>query len=165
MPRIRREFHEFVRLWNAHYIRKQKTREHVVPGKPKVLYEHPEETGAVDCKVPLDQDRWDTIQKVFLQDPMNLDEYLPQRMMDLCQQMIDAIGGLPNLQEEEFINTPWLKEYNYLREQLSLYEHDHPGSLLVLTSPTGSLHRVEEFFKEQGIDLNQLNQEDTIEIE
>jgi hypothetical protein len=157
MGRLKQEFCDFVRLWNAHSIRKQKTREHVVPGKPHVLYHTPQDTGGIDCKVPLDQARWDTIQKVFAQDPIQLDEYLPKMTMDICHQIMDELGGLPVLQEKEYQKTPWFPQYCSLRKRLHLYEQDHPGSLSLLPSPTGSLYRVKDFFREQGIDLDNLD--------
>jgi hypothetical protein len=42
MPILRTEIVNFVRLWNAHRIRKQRNRPNGVFGKPWMLYYHPE---------------------------------------------------------------------------------------------------------------------------
>ena len=48
MPLIHDTLHDFVRLWNVHVIRKQKSRPSVISGKPFLLYFHPERYDAED---------------------------------------------------------------------------------------------------------------------
>ena len=41
-------------LWNNHTIRNQRKRPNVVAGKPFLLYNYPELSGAVQCGMPAD---------------------------------------------------------------------------------------------------------------
>jgi hypothetical protein len=62
MPILRTEVASFVRTWNIHYIRKQKSRPHVVHGKPYMNYHCPS-VGVRDYGASVDQDVLGTLQK------------------------------------------------------------------------------------------------------
>jgi len=56
IPIIRLELEEFTHWWNNHSIRSQRDRPHVISGIPYLLYNYPQESGAVDCGVPIDRE-------------------------------------------------------------------------------------------------------------
>ncbi|KAL2104411.1 hypothetical protein VUR80DRAFT_1362 [Thermomyces stellatus] len=76
MPIIREEFTKFVQLWNNHYIRSQRSRPHVVPGQPWVLYHSFDQNSAKDFGFVPHQDRLDLLKEVSDADPYDLDAYL-----------------------------------------------------------------------------------------
>jgi hypothetical protein len=62
MPIIRAEIFSFVRIWNIHFIRKQKNRPHVIHGKPYMNYNHPAE-GVYNYGLPINSDLLKELQK------------------------------------------------------------------------------------------------------
>jgi len=158
MPRIRSDFYKYVRVWNNHNIRKQSKRPHVISGTPEKLYHRPDTTVARDCKVTADPDRLRFLQDLIKADNIDLDQYLPTSMMELCDRIIQDHGGLPVVFNEETRNTPYLQEYLHLRSVLTTHHNEQwqpPLELLVPT--TGSLVHIKRLMEEHGIILSDVD--------
>ena len=81
----------FVRMWNAHRIRRQKAG-HIVAGKPYLLYFQPDPETARDYRLSLDRDRLRSLQDIANQDPSQLDDFLPEETMEVCEVYLAEIG-------------------------------------------------------------------------
>lgn len=153
-------------MWNAHYIRKQATRPHVVHGKPWVLYNMPNPESATDHKVPLDRTRWEQLKNIVDLDAIDLDEYLPNHTLTICDRMIEELGGLPLFQSATERAMPWLTQYNRLRTALRQYiERKVEPQLSLTSSPTGSLDYLCTLLQEYGINVNNLDVESEDELD
>lgn len=158
LPRIREEFTDFVRLWNGHYIRKQKQRPHVVPGKPWVLYNLPDPENTKDYRCTAPEAVLEELIKIIEEDGINLDEYLPAETMAVCSRIVDSFGGLPGLLTKETRQTPWIKEYNMLRVSLRQYIDDgQQPALSRCASHIGSLAHLRTWLLGKGIDVDKLD--------
>lgn len=74
---LRQEFKDFVKTWNAHLIRKQKRRKHIMPGVPHNLYINPsEEDGFFECAASLNFKRWAELMQYVEQDGFDINDYL-----------------------------------------------------------------------------------------
>ncbi|KAI1430451.1 hypothetical protein GGR50DRAFT_702102 [Xylaria sp. CBS 124048] len=115
MPIIRNEIAQFVQMWNGHRIRKQRTRQHVVPGIPYQLYNMPNPAqGYIDCRAPLDEEAWKGLMDAVERDGTDLDEYLPAITIKICHDLTQPYAGrlstMVGFKEER----PYMLEYERL---------------------------------------------------
>lgn len=166
MPRIRYEFAEFVRLWNAHYIRKQKARPHVVPGKPWVLYNLPDPEKVKDYRAPAPLNVLQELMAIINQDGADLDMYLPEETMTICDNIVASFGGINYQLTDDTRKTPFIVEYHRLRTQLRQYiDGGHQPAVSLCPSLVGSLAHLRTWLEEKGVDLEDLNVESDIETD
>jgi hypothetical protein len=151
MPLIRFSMETFVQQWNAHHIRKQNNRRHVVSGKPWVLFEMPDPSSAVDCRVQLDQPTCKRLRDILDLDPYDMDEYLPASMMELCSTLLEGFVQT----EENVQDRPCFHQYWYLKDQLERHENKKAQPILsVRRHPTGGAALLKRKLSEQGVDLD-----------
>lgn len=112
MPILRREFADFVLMWNSHYIRKQSNRPHVVPGQPFVLYHQPEAHQATNFAEVIPQDRLEELQNAFADDPYDLDAYLPDDTIDVCEVFAEEYGYKDDLRKKRRITRGILEKHH-----------------------------------------------------
>lgn len=166
MPRVRFEFTEFVRLWNAHYIRKQRARPHVVPGKPWVLYHMPDGDNIKDYQVAPSPAILDELLNLIEHDGIDLDAYLPASTMTICKDIVDSFGGLPTRLLPTGRMHPYISEYDMLRARLRLYINEgYQPTVSLLSSHTGSLAHLRTWLDEKGVDTNTLDVESDAETD
>ncbi|KAK1989653.1 hypothetical protein LX36DRAFT_497281 [Colletotrichum falcatum] len=93
MPLIRKDFTDFVNVWNNHRIRSQKSRPNVVTGQPWQLYYHPDQESAQDCSYPYDPTKLQIMLDILGQDTTltSLNRYLPDETFQLCEQLLKDI--------------------------------------------------------------------------
>ena len=161
MPRIHHDLSEFIRMWNAKRIRRQRQRTHVVSGKPYCLYFTPDPEHAQDCRIQLDQERLQLLQHILVQDGIDLDAFLPEETMQVCSQLMSELGGLPIIIPEEQRDSPYLLQFRQLLHALERYELAHPCiHLCLLQSPTGCHERLNMLLSQSGINLDLLEGEE-----
>lgn len=166
MPRIRFEFAEFVRLWNAHYIRKQKARPHVVPGKPWVLYYMPDGENIKDYRVTPPSHILEELLSLVEQDDIDLDAYLPASTIAICDDIVRSFGGLPERLPPASRMQPYLAQYDMLRSRLRSYiDEGCQPAISRLPSHTGSLAHLRTWLIEKGVDTNTLDVESDAETD
>lgn len=161
MPVIRTELAEFVRVWNSHYIRKQRNRPHVVPGQPWTLYYQYDAAQVQSFAEVIPEERLRTLQDLFENDHIDLDAYLPSYTMDLCARLIserEQVMPFPHDPPE----TPYITTYLFLWDQLRQYilSKQQP-SISLLPTPTGGLNRVREFLESHDIQPYELFENST----
>lgn len=153
MPQIRAEMVSFVHEWNAHTIRRQKNRPHVHSGKPTELYRRPAKGKAIECKVRVPKDRFEKLKEVRDADGLDLQAYLPDEMMYLCDDFINAAEAPEQDRNPE---TPFLGDYMYLRECLKKHEEEgKEPALSLLKRPTGNWDEFVERMEGLGVDLSE----------
>ncbi|KAE9972207.1 hypothetical protein EG328_005132 [Venturia inaequalis] len=140
IPILREEIASFVQVWNNHYIRRQKNRPNMVPGRPFVLYNIPP-TGTQNYAVNLDPERMATFSA--LAEEYNLDEFLPRDVYNLCTQHLQSEGYFlverPPLNTLEDRSNPYIRHYLSLRAMLRQhYESGQEPQLRELETPTGA---------------------------
>jgi hypothetical protein len=152
MPVIRYDFNAFVRTWNGHKIRKQKNRPHVVSGIPYVLYHMPNPDTAIDCRIPLPKEYWSEIRSAIQKkEDFDIEAYLPQEIMSLCDNLIISLGGIPKELPDGTENEPWLEQYLGLREALQNHEKSHATpQLCLLTKPVGDKNFYDDVFQRES---------------
>lgn len=166
MPRVRFEFAEFVRVWNAHYIRKQKSRPHVVPGKPWVLYHLPNSETVKDYQVKVPHEALKELMDLIDYDDIDLDAYLPETTMAICKNILDSIGGLPIYLTPQTRTQPYLRQYDQLRSRLRLYiDEGCQPPVGLLDSHTGSLAHLRSWLQQRGVDTDNLDVESDAETD
>lgn len=154
MPQIRVEFFNFVGDWNAHYIRSQR-RNHVVPGKPWVLYHMPDTTKVTDYRAPLDPDRWRQLKEAAELDGVDIDAYLPTSTLGVCEMIAAELGGRPLILVEEERNSPYFFFFNRFLTRLREYHMaGNEPQLSLLESPRGGLTRIRSLFVQHGVRVN-----------
>ena len=155
MPRLRSEFSNFVELWNDHYIRRQKRRPHVVPGYPRKLFTMPENTGAQDYRVSYSEERLRELKHILEYDPIDIDQYLPQETMQVCDAIIESLGGIPNRQIGPEIQRPLVHQYNGLRIRLRQHiDNRLLPAVSYLPSPTGGLGELKRLARARGVEID-----------
>lgn len=156
MPIIRRELHDFVETWNAHPIRAQPNRKHVVPGVPHDLFMNPDElAGFVECKAPLDEERWAELMQYIQTD---VDAYLPAQTMATCDEILAEIGGFPETMPAYSVREPWLEQYIYLRDRLYTWEQtEAEPPLEEFAKPRRTKDHLEKTCRDLGINVSGLN--------
>ncbi|KAH7040408.1 uncharacterized protein B0I36DRAFT_9943 [Microdochium trichocladiopsis] len=154
MPIIRSEFVQFVQTWNAHRIRKQPTRTHVIPGRPWSLFFHPEQTGAQDFRLPLDLDLHQKLSMLADLDGFDPDQYLPSTTMAVCQEVLGRIGRLPSQIPPELVNQPFIRQYQYLQEELQVWiRTNRSPAISLLPQPIGNLDYLQDLMQRHHISL------------
>ncbi|CAF3536771.1 unnamed protein product [Fusarium graminearum] len=152
MPIIRYKLIEFVSIWNAHYIRKQANRPHVNPGQPWNLYFQPEATDAKSYAEAIPMDRLRTLLNIFKDDSIDLEAYLPQDIITVCNTILKG-HDFPNDSPMQ----PKYSVYLFLRAQLNnhiaLMKEPFIG---LLDIPTGGIDRVRDHLAIYDIDVNTL---------
>lgn len=154
MPQIRAEVAAWVRNWNAHHIRRQRRRPHVHNGRPWKMFRFPEYPYAVDCRVPVPMDRLQLLQQAVDLDDVDLNEYLPAEVMELCDNIMERYRGEDIPRRYDF---PYFQEFAFLRE--SLMNHDATGVepyLRLCEKPVGGLHEFAARMAERGVDLHEV---------
>lgn len=166
LPRIRYEFSEFVRLWNAHPIRKQKERPHVVPGKPWVLYHLPDPDKIKDYRCYAPDSILRELLNIIEQDGIDLDEYLPAETMKVCDDIVRSFGGIPARLTAETRKTPFIHQYEMLKHRLRQYiDEGHEPKVGLLKSHTGSLAHLRIWLSERGVNVDELDVESDLETD
>lgn len=95
MPIIQTEFADIVNLWNNYTIRKQNA-VYIVSGKPYSLYFLSGASGTEDFRVRMEPNSFQIVKDVVEQDGINLDKYLPVSTLQICDNIITSIGGIPD---------------------------------------------------------------------
>jgi hypothetical protein len=150
MRPIRRRIDEFVHTYNISPIRKQKHRGHYLPtGKPRKLFLYPKDGQHYHEKLHMPTLDWlDSLVKDH-----DIDSYLPDEMMDLCQSLLDKKGWTIDVMEALVINQESNHEemYLYLREQLQRIWIGPKGTTILqeLVTPLGARHVVEREISRQ----------------
>jgi len=150
MRPIRRRIDEFVHTHNISPIRKQKHRGHYLPtGKPRKLFLYPKGGQHYHEKLHMPTLDWlDSLVKDH-----DIDSYLPDEMMDLCQSLLDKKGWTIDVMEALVINQESNHEemYLYLREQLQRIWIGPKGTTILqeLVTPLGARHVVEREISRQ----------------
>lgn len=148
MPQIRFEIERFVEEWNNHKIRTQKNRRHVHAGIPFDLFNKPTDgQDAVDCQLPLPEDRWQELYTLAQYDGVSLNQYLPEEIHKLCDQFFEQYTGPQDLTSE----APYLSAYQYMREMLQAHrDRQEEPRLHLLERPTGGWNVFEARMAEAG---------------
>ncbi|KAH8661805.1 hypothetical protein BGZ61DRAFT_368878, partial [Ilyonectria robusta] len=153
MPILRAEFADFVLTWNSHYIRKQRNRPHVVPGQPWTLYFQPTARQVESFAEVIPQDRLQTLQDIFDGDRIDLDAYLPEDTIAICDRILRGQEDLPRDPPQQ----PKLSAYLFLRDRLRQYiRSKQQPELALLETPTGGLDRVRDHLATHDIDTASL---------
>lgn len=154
MPVLRIEFANFVYLWNNHSIRKQKGKDHVVSGKPHVLYYLHPTVMVPDFKVRVEGESWRKVQSIVEQDGINLNEYLPPSTMEICDRMVGRFSGIPQTTPAGQRTTPCIEPYRKLRIELACYtfQGEQP-ELIECKGDTLGVDSVRTFFDRLGINI------------
>ena len=80
-------------------------------------------------------------------------------MMDLCQQIVDELGGLPQWRTPDEMRTPYYRLFRRLSDRLRAhYRLFGPNSLSELERPVGEWHALWEVMEESGIAQNSFQQ-------
>ncbi|KAF6803443.1 hypothetical protein CPLU01_16117 [Colletotrichum plurivorum] len=155
MEVLDRDLRQFVRVWNNHRIRKQKSRPHVIPGIPYVLFHHPDQTESRDYGQVLTPELANEMQALLGHEDFDLSVYLPYDIMALCRGIMEQAPVRPN--EHERINgadLPYFGSYIYLREKLE--SHHQAGAnphLKLQEAPLGGIQRLEDVLRGHGIQI------------
>lgn len=153
MPMLREELADFVLTWNAHYIRKQRNRPHVVPGQPWSLYFQPEAQQVQNFAEVIPHERLQTLQDIFEGDRIDLNAYLPADTISVCESLMQDEGAQP----VDTPDRPKLSLYLLLRSRLSEYiASGRDPQVGLLESPTGGLNRVRDHLASCDIDTDLL---------
>ena len=126
-------------MWNAHSIRKQKSRPNAVTGKPYMLYHHPG-PNVQDWGLSFNEDRLRTM-KQDVQD-WDIDAYLPHETLQWCQNVLHSIGfnySTAVLPTDQDRTAPFLNIYLQFRARVQ--EHIQRGNspqLSLLEPPIGA---------------------------
>jgi hypothetical protein len=150
MAIIRSQVHNFVEVWNHHYIRKQKNREeYLIHGRPSLLYQGQVKPGqAIDRSCGSMPDTTDVSQLLSLVDSFDLDAFLTPSTLDLCNKYM-AEGGF---QMPSSLADPPKDVYIFLRTKLQ----DHvrlrlEPAITSLSPPKGNLRWIREAAQEAGL--------------
>lgn len=139
IPILREELYSFVRLWNAHSIRKQKNRPNAVVGKPFMLYHHPG-SHVQNWGVSFDANQLQTIKAEVGE--WDVDSFLPPETSEWCNGVLQSHGfesttaarSLPKDSVE-----PYLDIYLQLREQAQFHiQNQFQPRLSLLAAPVGA---------------------------
>ena len=92
LPIIREEIYAFVRMWNAHSMRKQKGRPNVVVGRPNMLYWHPGDH-VENFGTPYDEQTWSAADRELGE--WDVDAVFPPETQAWCTRQLEEIGFNP----------------------------------------------------------------------
>ncbi|KAJ5612056.1 hypothetical protein N7510_005250 [Penicillium lagena] len=140
MPLVRSSIKEFVETWNTHRIRRQKNRPDSVPGKPWMLFHHPQ---VQDFNKGVDPVVLSGLHEGVVGD-WDADEYLPAETLQWCRTQLYQLGFDP-LQPpaRESYAQPYTHVYLELRQLVT--NHIESGALPILVvsaRPTGGYNWV-----------------------
>ncbi|OTB10518.1 hypothetical protein K445DRAFT_317135 [Daldinia sp. EC12] len=115
-PILRKEFAEFVQIWNSHTIRKQKTRPHVRPGIPYDLYNTDVDA---DWGFPIKEGAksYEAAKIMYSAvENIEIDDFMTPETTDWCEEQLEIIGynGMLNANEDQI--RPHLQIYLELRD-------------------------------------------------
>jgi hypothetical protein len=169
MPMLRYEFYEFVRMWNGHHIRSQVRRPHVIPGVPFMLYNQPNPELYVDCRVPLDRERWRLLMDRFELDTMDIEHYLPKNTFHVCETIVQDFGGIPEELQNGDDKHPYLQEYEKLRSALQTHINLNMSPALgLLPKPHWNKQEMENILQNDGIQIGideiEINSDNEIDL-
>lgn len=106
--------------------------------------------------MPVPPEKLAELQHIVDRDKVDLDEYLPQSTMDICNNIVASWGELPNTISED---RPYLVQYIRLKDTLRDYDRTKTEPRLSLVEhPVGGLDHIRSFFDEQRIDLDRVDQ-------
>lgn len=153
MNPIRHDLISFIRVWNSHSIRRQANRPHIQPGQPSVLCRSLNSETARNFAEEIPPDRFRFCQETFELDQSDLDAFLPEETMSICQDIITrTIGSLPEI--SNVVTHPLLDEYNLLRGELALYiQNGNSPRLSLLDRPRDGRDRLSQILQAQNIDI------------
>ncbi|KAL4732831.1 hypothetical protein BDV11DRAFT_210663 [Aspergillus similis] len=138
MPILQLEINSFVRTWNNHSIRKQKSMPSSVPGKPFMNYYYPPE-GISNHGLEFDTDKFHVLHNDVQN--WNSDEYLPQSTYDWTLVQLKELGFDPHSPPEDVgddILTPYRTIYSNLRARIQVHIQDgSQPELSLLERPVG----------------------------
>jgi hypothetical protein len=110
----------------------------------------PTEGESVNCALPLPQERWQELNELAQLDGIKLNQYLPEDMHLLCDQIMQQYTG----PQELTVESPYLQGYLFLRDGLQAHESAKlEPRLHVLNRPTGGWEMFKAKLAEAGIDL------------
>lgn len=150
MPQLRWEVGNFVEQWNNHRIRKKPNQKHVHSGIPAEMYFSPAEDVAVDCGIPLPQDRWEALRRLADIDGIDLDKFLPSEIHTLCTSIMERYSGPDGFDTE----APFLSRYIFLRDELVFHQNEESEPRLsLLESSTGGWTEFRRKMRSEGVDI------------
>jgi hypothetical protein len=88
IPLIRAELALYGQNWNAHRIRKQAERIHSIKGIPRILYQCPEQTGAVNEAISVNPEYVQSLIDQYGLEQWDVDEYLPVHTRTWCERTL-----------------------------------------------------------------------------
>lgn len=120
---------------------------------------------AVNCALPLPEDRWEALNNLAELDGLEMDAYLPAAIERLCDQIMEGYEG-PREMTAEY---PYFEGYQFLRDRLAAHERrgDEPR-LCLLERPVGGWDVFQAKIAEMGInihDLEHLGGEELVQME
>lgn len=162
LPQVNWEIRSFIRAWNAHTIRRQRNRPHVVVGVPRTNYYRRDTQASVNCAVTVDPDALARLEEALEFDRQNISAYLPPDLMALCESIMRLLGAddLPDPHED----LPLITEYRHLRAHLQRHEDEQSLPVLRLaTKPTGGWPALAEVVQQTGRSLADILGEDIVD--
>ncbi|KAK6442898.1 hypothetical protein LTR95_000913 [Oleoguttula sp. CCFEE 5521] len=160
IPIIRTECLDFVDLWNYHRIRKQRGG-HIVHGRPYQLYHYPQESGGVECSVPVDQALLDSMEGDVA--GFELDEYLPANTKEWCDVALHFLG-FDDLDGRQYTEDRQQRRHQlaYLQLRDAIQEHLDYGNEAALDECPGAASpnqfwRANALLREAMADLREAN--------
>lgn len=140
MPILRTDFINFVQVWNAHRIRRQKGRPHVIHGRPWFLYFQPNLQTAQDFAQPVNPNQIQELLDLIQQDE-DIDAFLPKDTFQVCQHIMESCSeSLPKTTKLNNTEYPAFEAYQYLRIRLKrhIFENNQP-SISLLDKPDSGI--------------------------
>lgn len=155
LPQIHWEIGKFISAWNAHTIRAQRNRPHVVPGIPLNNYWDPGDEVKVNCAVPLNHESLGRLEEALEHDRENVTRYLSHDIMQLCEAFMRRLD--PATMPPRVHGSPLISEYRHLRACLQDHEHLQAAPLLRLADkPTGGWPALDAVVRETGRSLEDI---------
>lgn len=114
------------------------------------MYFSPAEDVAVDCGIPLPQDRWEALRRLADIDGIDLDKFLPSEIHTLCTSIMERYSGPDGFDTE----APFLSRYIFLRDELVFHQNEESEPRLsLLESSTGGWTEFRRKMRSEGVDI------------
>lgn len=153
LPQIHWEIRSFIRAWNAHTIRKQRNRPHVVVGIPRNNYFGRDSPRSVNCAATVNPQSLARLEEALEFDRDNVSDYLSQEMMVFCESKMATLDAADLPPRGEF-GLPLITEYRHLRACLQQHEDQQVSPLLRLPEkPTGGWPALDGVVQQTGRSL------------
>lgn len=159
IPQVNWEIGSFIAMWNAHTIRAQRNRPHVVAGIPLDNYHGDDTEKRVNCSVAVNKDALGKLEEALELDRSNVLDILPSDIMALCNAIMETLDA--NALPAPDNNWPYIMQYRHLRAGLQRHEDTGEAPLLRLAAkPTGGWPALDAVVRETGRSLQDILGED-----